>query len=483
MPGTRLALVVVTVLMVVGGVAAPVAAQPTEEDDFPIWGEDKFLGSISQFNNPLFPQLFNQVAPENAGKWGSAAPFQRGGSMRWGQLDAAYDFAQANGFPFRFHVLLWGNQQPAWMRDLPPEEQLEEIESWFAAVAERYPDIEWIEVVNEPTWDPPDCDDPKNVGDLCNSAGNYLQALGGYNGTDGTGWDWILNAFRLAREHFPDTKLMINDVLITNSYEATSDYLEIIEVLQEEDLIDGIGVQGHAHVTTEVESGPTVWRRDWQSEEDMSVHKANLDRLAATGLPIQITELDIDGIPRDKLPGLTGDEVQLADYRRIFPTFWEHPGVEGVTLWGWRQPSHWRNAQGAPVVRSDDELKPAGHWLFNYVRGIAPVIPSGQRFVLGDGVDNRVGTVLAQDWASEIGRTDLRTFTWEITGGSGAEIFSIDPATGELSVDPLRIDARDWRTPAYSLTVRVRAARKPSTWVPPSMVLMPLAKEWMPSVW
>ena len=36
---------------------------------------------------------------------------------------------------------------------------------------------------------------------------------------------------------------------------------------------------------------------------------------------------------------------------------------------------------------------------------------------------------------------------------------------------------------AYLLTTVVSAARKPSTWVPPSMVLMPLAKEWMPSVW
>src|SRR5690606_20672163 len=215
-------------------------------------------------------------------------------------------------------------------------------------------------------------------------------ALGGYNGTDGTGWDWVLNAFRLARRYFPDTKLMINDVLITGSYEATSEYLEIIEILQREDLIDGIGVQGHAFVTTAGVPGPTVWRRDWSSEEDMAVHKANLDRLAATGLPIQITELDLGGQARHAYPGLPGDEVQLADYRRVFPVFWEHPAVEGITLWGWRQPFHWRNAQNAPIVTSSDELKPAGRWLYDYVRGIAPVIPDGQRFVLGEGVDNRV---------------------------------------------------------------------------------------------
>lgn len=450
----RLALVVPIAGLLVAGLAVPAGAEEQsggdgDPGDFPIRGEDKFLGSVNQFNHALFTELFDQVAPENAGKWGVAAGTTRDAPMRWGQLDNIYQVAQENDFPFRFHALLWGNQQPTWMRLLEPEEQLFEINKWFAAVAERYPDIEWLEVVNEPTWDPPDCDDPKNVGDLCNDAGDYLNALGGYNDTDGTGWDWILNAFRLARQHFPDTKLMINDVLISNSHEATTDYLEIIEVLQEEDLIDGIGLQGHVHVTTEGVPGPTVWRREWAAEEDMEVHKANLDRLAATGLPIQITELELDGADRNGVPG---DEVQLADYRRVFPAFWEHPAVEGITLWGWRQPFHWRNNQNAPIVLNNGEFKPAAHWLFNYVDGIAPVITPGQSFTLGDGVANHVGTVEATDWASEIGRPDLRTFTWEIAGGTGADAFAIEPSTGELSVDIRHLDPK---VSEYSLKVRV----------------------------
>jgi hypothetical protein len=261
----RLVTAIPIAVLLAGGLVVPTGAEERAvgdeaRSDFPIYGEDKFLGSVNQFNNPMFTELFNQVAPENAGKWGVAAGTTQSAPMRWAQLDSIYNFAEQNGFPFRFHALLWGNQQPTWMRQLEPEEQLVEIDKWFAAVAERYPNIEWLEVVNEPTWDPPDCDDPKNVGELCNDAGDYLRALGGYNDTDGTGWDWILNAFRLARHHFPDTKLMINDVLITNSHEATTDYLEIIEVLQAEDLIDGIGVQGHAHVFTEGVPGPTVWR-------------------------------------------------------------------------------------------------------------------------------------------------------------------------------------------------------------------------------
>jgi GH35 family endo-1,4-beta-xylanase len=403
-------------------------------EGFPISGEDKFLGSVNLFTDPMFTQFFNQVTPENAGKWGSAAGLTRTDPMRWENLDAIYDFAQANAFPLNFHVLVWGNQQPAWMASLPPDEQLAEIEQWFAAVAERYPDTDWVQVVNEPLHDPPDCDHPMNQGNACAPSGDYLDALGGHNGTDGTGWDWVLNAFRLARESFgADAKLMINDYSITSSTDATTQYLEIIELLQSEGLIDAIGVQGHAFST----------------DGDMAVHEANLDRLAATGLPIQVTELDIDGLGADGLPG---DEVQLADYRRVFPTFWEHPAVEGVTLWGWREPNHWRNDQNAPIVLSTGELKPAAHWLLAYVNAIAPVIAPGQGFVLGD-VADPVGTIEADDWASRIGRPDLRTFTWQITGGTGAGIFAVDSSTGEIRVAKPQL--LDPKASPYSLEVRV----------------------------
>ena len=188
---------------------------------------------------------------------------------------------------------------------------------------------------------------------------------------------------------------MLNDYSITNSDSATAQYLQIINILKRENLLDVIGEQGHAFSTT----------------GNMAVHKANLDRLAATGIPIQITELDIDGVAAG---GVAGDEVQLRNYRRIVPVFWEHPGVEGITVWGWRQPNHWRNAQNAPIVLSNDTPKPAALWLYNYVRGIAPVVKAEQAFSIGD-VNAPVGAVQADDWASAMGRPELRTFTWKLT--------------------------------------------------------------------
>jgi endo-1,4-beta-xylanase len=433
-----------------------------QSSPFPISGKDKFLGSISLFTDPSFKQYFNQVIPENAGKWGSAAGTTRTAAYRWTQLDQAYNFAKSNGFPFTFHVLLWGNQQPTWMASLPPDQQLLEIKKWYAAVAARYPDIDWLQVVNEPDWDPPSCDSPKNQGSSCADSGNYEEALGGANGTDGTGWDWVLNAFRLARQYFPHTKLMINDVLITGQDQDTTRYLDIIHILQREHLIDGIGLQAHAFEFIPGASGPTIPGRPWIAQPDMAVHKANLDRLAATGLPIMLTELDLDGLDTDGVPG---DEVQLNYYRKVFPVFWEDPGVIGATLWGWKQPSHWRNAQNAPIVLSNGTPKPAALWLYNYVNGIAPVIKPGQQFTVND--INSVGTVQADDWASQIGRPNLRTFTWSIVGGTGAGIFTVDPSTGRLSVaDASRIDEHA----SYGLDLRVSDGFHTSDAVPVTVV-------------
>lgn len=296
-------------------------------------GQDKFLGSAySAAQAQDFAKYWNKVTPENGGKWGEVETERD--VMDWAALDEAYAFAKNNGFPFQTHVLVWGNQQPEWIEALPPGEQRAEIEEWFAAVAERYPDIDFVEVVNEPLHDPPSKDDE--------GGGNYIAALGG---DGGSGWDWILESFRLARAHFPRSTLLINDYSITNTPDDARRYRGIIDLLQAEGLVDAIGVQGHAFSTT--------------GETPMSVHRASLDLLAETGLPIYVTELDIDG---------PDDDTQLRDYQRVFPAFWGHPAVHGVTLWGFRR-GLWRDKQGAHLLRDDGSERPALRWLREYVRG------------------------------------------------------------------------------------------------------------------
>ncbi|HBQ58720.1 MAG TPA: hypothetical protein DD671_03625, partial [Balneolaceae bacterium] len=315
------------------------ADAPTGPDMDPIaQGKNKWLGNI--YSSPQvqdFTSYWNQVTAENAGKWGSVEGTRD--EMNWSGLDAAYDLAKDNGFPFRFHILIWGGQQPSWINDLSTEEQLEEIEEWMDAVAERYPDMEYVEVVNEGS-------NGHQLPDGQSGDANYIEALGG---TGDTGHDWIITAFEMARDRFPNAKLMINDYGIVGNRAATTNYLAIIEDLQERDLIDVIGVQSHAFSI--VPSLPSEIER-------------TLDMLGETGLPIQATEMDIDGDPEGT--DAESDSVQLARYQRIFPIFWEHPSVEGVTLWGWRT-GLWRDDQEAYIIRDNGEERPALEWLRAYV--------------------------------------------------------------------------------------------------------------------
>ncbi len=295
-------------------------------------GKSKFLGGIwspSQLNN--FTAYWNQVVPSNVGKWGSVEGTRN--VFNWTDLDAAYKLAKDNGFPFRFHVLTWGAQQPTWMDNLSPADQLIEIKQWYAAVAQRYPGIDFLEVVNEPLHQPPG---------TSSNGGNYVNALGG-NGT--TGYDWVLTAFRLARQYFPNTRLMLNDYSVENSATSAARYLALIQLLQRENLIDAVGIQGHSFSTYYGTTNATLTN--------------SLNTIGSSGLPLYITELDIhgDGSSND-------DATQLAEYQRVFPLFWEHPYIKGVSLFGYLPGT----SDNSFLAYANGAERPALTWLKNYVR-------------------------------------------------------------------------------------------------------------------
>ena len=214
-------------------VASPLMAQPQT----PIAaGQGKFLGcAYSPAQSKDFARYWNKVTPENAGKWGEVEAVR--GHMDWTALDKAYHFAKSHGFPFQMHVLVWGNQQPEWIEHLPPAEQRKAIEHWFAAVAKRYPDLDYIGVVNEALNDPPSKDDE--------GGGNYIEALGG---SGRTGWDWIITAFRMARHYFPHAKLLINDYNIVNKPDNAKRYREIVDLLKINRIVVGVDGSDSAKV-------------------------------------------------------------------------------------------------------------------------------------------------------------------------------------------------------------------------------------------
>lgn len=373
-------------------------------------GKPKYLGSAhSPQQTANFAAYWNQVTPENGGKWATVEGTRD--VMNWTQADAAYQMARTNGFTFKWHVLVWGNQQPEWLQNLPPAEQLEEIREWYAAIAARYPDLEQIEVVNEPLHDPPLTPANTPPGQSCGGCGNYYEALGG---AGQTGWDWIVTAFSLAREYFPNAKLMLNDYSITNDRNSTETYAYIVRTLKARGLIDLVGIQGHAFSTTEPAPMPNT--------------RANLDYLAnKTGLPIYVTELDIDG---------NDDPVQLADYQKIFPLFWEHEAVRGITLWGYR-PGHWRTAQGAWLTYENGAERPAMQWLVRYMRNNLAEVPY-QWFSVRKNATT--GTVLGTAQATDA--DSGTTFSQWRTEFSSGGIFAVDANTGTITVaDPVALKA------------------------------------------
>lgn len=373
--------------------------------------EPKFLGGAHSPQNSLnFGAYWNQVTPENGGKWGTVEGARD--TYNWTQARAAYDHARANGQVFKWHVLFWGNQQPGWMYPLSNEEQLAEIHEWLAAIAAEFPDLEQIEVVNEPLHDPPDRTSPGNT-NANSGAGGYYEALGGA-GT--TGWDWIINAFTLARQYFPNAQLMLNDYSITNDGNATTRYLEIIQLLKDRNLIDLVGIQAHA------------FEFNYNNlPGSQATHTANIARLAATELPIYATELDIDGV--DPVFGVQDDALQLQRYQAMFPVFWENEAIRGITIWGHVQGGHWRTPQGAWLMYPNGAERPALSWLVRYMENNLAVVTEGQAF----GVDENsaagtiIGTVVATD--DDSGTTLSQ---WQMADPSGK--FAIDAVNGAISL-------------------------------------------------
>jgi endo-1,4-beta-xylanase len=319
---------------------------------------EKFIGCGWDGTDANFIDYWNQLTPGNAGKFGSVAVTADPAGWNWDRLDEAYDFAKNNGLIFKDHCLVWGQQQPAWITGsgLDAAGQADAVEGWIRLTGERYPEMDMVDVVNEPL--------PGH------NPAPYREALGG---AGATGWDWVIWAFEKARTFMPDAKLLLNDYGIINDNNATTAYLGIIDRLKGRGLIDGIGVQGHRF---ELENA------------DTTVMRKNLDRLAATGLPVYISEFDLGNIGNSGTPD---DGQQLRLMQKIFPVLWNHPGVRGITFWGYIEGQMWQSS--AYLVRYSGTARPALLWLADYIAahpsavgGTAPVRPA--RFGLAPNFPN-----------------------------------------------------------------------------------------------
>lgn len=276
----------------------------------------KFVGNITTGNSVdtnglIFSDYWDQITPENAGKWGSVQN-NADSPLNWNALDAIYDYAEQKGIIFKQHTFVWGSQQPSG--NLTQDH----VQTWMREFCTRYPNTRLIDVVNEP---PP------------HTEPSYADAIGG--GTNGD-WQWIVNSFNWAREYCPNAILILNDYNNIEFGNQNQDFIDIVKVIQERGApIDAVGAQAHG-----LSGGNT---------QNMIALLTKLHD--DTGLPVYITEYDINQ---------NDDATQLDRFQQHFSFFMDTEWIHGVTIWGWIFGRTWVQSSG--LIRNDTP-RPAMVWL------------------------------------------------------------------------------------------------------------------------
>ncbi len=318
----------------------------------------KYLGNITAYSVPSnYTDLWNQTTSENGSKWGSC---HRGnGQFNFSNSDLAYNTAKNSGGAFKFHALIWGAQAPAFLANSSPSQIEAAIRSWYQAVEDHYTPmggLDFIDVLNEPVNTP-----------INREVSNLKAALTlGYQNEPANANDknnpygWAIWPFQLARKHFPEATLLINEFNVEHNWNnCRAEYISMSNAIKnapnltngQKNIIDGIGLQAHGIETLSATA--------WKNCIDEVWNK--------TGLPLHITELDIAADPNEN--------HQKNKYQEFFAIAWEHPHVAGVTLWGYVQGSTWRPGNGQTgsggtdtgIMYANGQDRPSMTWLRQYM--------------------------------------------------------------------------------------------------------------------
>ncbi len=299
--------------------------------------KDKFLGNITtgwpgsmDWDGFVFSDYWNQATPENASKWECVEGTR--GRYNWAPVNTVYNYMKQRNMPFKFHCLVWGSQYPSWLKSLSTADRYKAIETWMDAVKSQYPDLALIDVVNEAV--------EGHQGDT------YLmrEALGG-NGA--TGYDWIIKAFEMAAERWPDAILIYNDF---NTFQWNTDqFIDLVRTLRDAGApIDAYGCQSHDLGGMNQNNFRTVMTKIQN----------------ALKMPMYITEYDI---------GDNSDANQKWNYQQHFPVMWEADYCAGVTLWGWFYGQTWTGKEedgtkGNSGLIKNRQERSALKWLREYMQ-------------------------------------------------------------------------------------------------------------------
>ena len=295
----------------------------------------KYLANIipgaAQIN---YNTYWNGVTAENNCKWGLVEGTRN--TFNWSGADVTYNHAKTNNMMFRYHAALWASQYPSWLTTLSTADAKAELVQYMTAIAARFPLSDQIDVLNE------------QVGNHQADNQKFRNLFGGGTNVSPTDFTWQIWLFTQARALFPNTKLILNDYGLENDQNAITMQLNLLKVLRDRGLVDGFGTQAHCFNI----DGLTA-----------ATLKGSLDRMAGAGIPIYVTELDLNGGQENE----NNAAAQLSSFQTHFPVYWDHPAVAGISIWGYITGATWKTGTG--LMSSSGTEKSALTWLKGYVAG------------------------------------------------------------------------------------------------------------------
>jgi endo-1,4-beta-xylanase len=267
-----------------------------------------------------FLREFDSLTPENEMKMLLLRP-DSASQYAYGPADALVDLAQRSGKAVRGHALVWGLQLPPWLSSYTSSQSrlAELMREHVASVASHFRGRvgEW-DVVNEPLSDD---------GTLADNL--WSRRLGpGY----------VEMALRAARDADPTAKLFINEVG-TELNDRKFDALMTLagDLLRRGVPLDGIGLQNHAHI-------------------DLFATRARLAkrmrRIAALGLEVQITEMDVSATSQ-RIPAAQRPDAQADVFAQAAAACNEVPACTRFTTWGVGDRVSWLGPQALPLLFDD----------------------------------------------------------------------------------------------------------------------------------
>lgn len=253
----------------------------------------------------LLAREFNTVVPENVMKWDATEPQQ--GKFTFEDGDKLVEFAEQNKMRVRGHTLVWHQALPDWVAkgEWTKETLSEALRQHVSGVASHYKGkIYAWDVVNEA------------VGDSGEMRGSLWSNV--------IGPEYIEIAFRAADEADPDALLFYNDYGAEMISPKADAVYELVKDLKARGVpIDGVGMQMHTSLDDYV---------------DQTSLQLNIKRIAALGLIVHITEMDVR-IPDDFTPEQV--QAQAKIYADVLRGCLAEPACQAVLVWGVNDKYSW----------------------------------------------------------------------------------------------------------------------------------------------